>query len=82
VVNAVAAARRSTPSRAAATREHHPGEKRLVAFAKNFCIKLPAEMQERVEQMICALNHPEIVLPSTTKLIEGLEALLNAEKLL
>ncbi len=60
----------------------HPGEKRLVDFAKKFCASLPVEMETQMTQIIKTLADREAILPAINKLLDGLETLLIAEKLL
>jgi hypothetical protein len=59
----------------------HPGEKRLVDFAKKFCAKRPVEMEVQIEQVITAMADPQNSLHAVNKLIDELEKLLMAEKL-
>jgi hypothetical protein len=59
----------------------HPGEKRLVDFAQKFCAKLPAEMEAQIEQVIAALADSQTILPAVNKLVDEMEKLLMAEKL-
>ena len=66
----------------AVNRLPHPGEKRLVGFAKKFCTTLPAEIETQVAQVIKALAHHETILPAINKLLDGLETLLIVGKLL
>lgn len=66
----------------AVNRQPHPGEKRLVNFAKNFCVRLPAAMETQITQVLTTLAADETLLPALHKLLEGLENLLRGEKLL
>jgi hypothetical protein len=59
----------------------HPGEKRLVDFAKKFCAKRPAEMEAQIEQVIAAVADLQAILPGFNKLVDEMEKLLRAEKL-
>ncbi len=65
----------------AVNRLPHPGEKRLVDFAKKFCAKRPAEMETQIEQVIAAVADPQTILPAVNKLVDEMEKLLMAEKL-
>jgi len=65
----------------AVNRLPHPGEKRLAAFAKKFCAKRPEEMEAQIEQIIAAVAYPQTILPAVNKLLDDLEKLLMAEKL-
>lgn len=60
----------------------HPGEKRLVAFARKHCAKLPDKMEEQIHQLIAATPTPQAALLIANRLIDGLEHLLVAEQLL
>ncbi|MCG3119306.1 MAG: hypothetical protein ALAOOOJD_01693 [bacterium] len=63
----------------------HPGEKRLVEFAKKFCALRPAKMEEHINLLIgagAATSHSPAILHSVNLLIDGLESLLLSEELL
>lgn len=60
----------------------HPGEKRLVDFAKKFCLQLPVEMDEQINQVIGSLSNSAAALKAINKLLDGLETLLISEKLI
>jgi hypothetical protein len=63
----------------------HPGEKRLAAFAKKFCARTPARMEEQINALIAATATPNghvTVMQAATALIDGLETLLFAEALI
>jgi len=66
----------------AVNRLPHPGEKRLVGFAKKFCPQLPMGMDEQINQAIGSLTHSDAALKAINKLLDGLETLLISEKLI
>jgi len=66
----------------AVNRLPHPGEKRLVGFAKKFCPQLPMGMDEQINQVIGSLTHSDAALKAIIKFLDGLETLLISEKLI
>jgi len=66
----------------AVNRLPHPGEKRLVGFAKKFCPQLPVGMDEQINQVISSLSNSTAALKAINNLLDGLEKLLISEKLI
>ena len=60
----------------------HPGEKRLVQLAVARCDKLPEDMAAHLEALIGVVAADGDVLACVDALIDGLDALLQAERLL
>jgi hypothetical protein len=54
----------------AVNRLPHPGEKRLVDFAKKFWAKRPAKMEGQIEHVIAAVADPQAILPGFNKLVD------------
>jgi predicted nucleotidyltransferase len=66
----------------AVNRLPHPGEKRLLAFARERCAKLPEGMSEGVEGLVrAAPSGDERLIARAEALIDALDALLEAEGL-
>ena len=60
----------------------HPGEKRLVQFAKEMCPKRPQKLAEQVEAAIEAIGRPQRLTETVNRLLDGLEELLRGEQLI
>jgi predicted nucleotidyltransferase len=56
----------------------HPGEKRLLQFARTLCAKLPTEMEERVEALLSALPSGRVPELANT-MLNGLDELLRGD---
>jgi hypothetical protein len=54
----------------------HPGEKRLLRFARTLCAKLPTEMEERVGALLSALPSGRVPGLAST-MLDGLDDLLR-----
>lgn len=54
----------------------HPGEKKLVQYAKKYCKKLPKEFEQDVESVIKSVGSPQI-LTTLTKLLDELDIFLG-----
>ncbi|MBP5977086.1 DUF4037 domain-containing protein [Brasilonema sp. CT11] len=62
-----------------------PGEKHLIEFAKQLCQKLPVNMEQNINSLICCLAYPfsdQGILCKANNLINRLEELLRAENLI
>ncbi|WP_225225530.1 DUF4037 domain-containing protein [Komarekiella delphini-convector] len=62
----------------------HPGEKRLVEFAKKFCDKLPRDMEKQINNLILAISstvNAQEISKKTNMLIESLDELLIKERI-
>jgi predicted nucleotidyltransferase len=67
----------------AVNRMPHPGEKRQLDFAEQFCQKLPANFRENVNRALHAtVQHDEPVTQAVDRLIDALDDLLAREGLL
>ncbi len=62
----------------ALNRQPHPGEKRLISFAEQFCPLRPPNLRAQVEALIAGLSGAAVV-PLANALIDGLDDLLRAE---
>lgn len=63
----------------------HPGEKRLLRYARDLCPLRPQNMEQQVEALLCAQAAPwedDRLLREADALIDGLDQLLKAEGLL
>lgn len=60
----------------------HPGEKRLVEFAKKLCKKLPNNLEEYVNNLASKSWNNQDIIHGVNKLIDSLDELLIAEELL
>ncbi|KJH71392.1 nucleotidyltransferase domain-containing protein [Aliterella atlantica] len=62
----------------------HPGEKRLIQYAKSLCSKLPVGMEENINEVISAsyLSENQSLLAKINILMDALDRLLSNEKLL
>jgi predicted nucleotidyltransferase len=58
----------------------HPGEKRLLQFARTLCAKLPTEMEERVGTLLSALPSGRVPELANT-MLNGLDELLRGADL-
>lgn len=68
----------------AVNRLPHPGEKRLLAYARSACPKRPPELQAQVEgllQTVAPAMHDDL-LPCVDRLLDSLDDLLQSEGLL
>ena len=69
----------------ALNRQTHPGEKRLVQHALARCPLLPPEMERRLHNVLAlapaAPKAARILVPAVHRLLDGLDALLDAEAL-
>ncbi len=68
----------------AMNRVHHPGEKRLVAYVLKKCPKRPPDFQKQVNELLLAIapGGRSGVLERINDLLDGLDALLIAERLI
>jgi predicted nucleotidyltransferase len=63
--------------------EYHPGEKRLIAYTKSVCKKLPLNFEESVLSVLkWACRDRDAVLNSVDRLINGIEELIKNEDLI
>lgn len=60
----------------AVNEQPHPGEKRVLQFARALCPKLPTDMEARVEALLSALPDGDIVGRANT-MLDGLDDLLK-----
>lgn len=63
----------------------HPGEKRSIQFANNFCKKLPLHMEKTINSIFASILYPlenQNILQEVNTLLDALDELLNKEKLL
>jgi len=66
----------------AVNRLPHPGEKRLVQFARRHCTRLPEGMSAQLDAVLTAAGgNGDAVLPSVHALLNGLETLLREDGL-
>lgn len=54
----------------------HPGEKKLIQYAKKYCKKLPKDFEDDVATVVKSVGSPQI-LPALTKLLDELDVLLG-----
>jgi hypothetical protein len=66
----------------AVNRLPHPGEKRLVEFARKHCALLPDEFEPSLDAALRATVATDSLLQTVNDLIDGLDKLLRAEELL
>lgn len=57
-------------------KQTHPGEKKLIQYAKKYCTKLPVDFEHDVSTVVKAVGSPSI-LPALTKLLDELDVLLG-----
>jgi hypothetical protein len=58
----------------------HPGEKRLIRYAKKGCAKLPAEMERQVTELVESVGNPDRdTVARVNALVDGLDKLLLRE---
>lgn len=62
----------------AANKQLHPGEKKLLAYAKRLCPQLPENFEEDIRTVIQSVGNGEVLLPSLTKLLDSLDEMLHA----
>lgn len=63
----------------------HPGEKRLIQFAKSLCKNLPPNIEEDINNILACFSYSienQKVIEQINKLLDALDELLYAEKLL
>jgi hypothetical protein len=65
----------------AVNKELHPGEKRLIEYAARLP-KTPKHFPDDVQALITSVCAPEQTLPAFHRLVDGLDALLEDERLL
>ncbi|KAB8330233.1 DUF4037 domain-containing protein [Scytonema tolypothrichoides VB-61278] len=61
-----------------------PGEKRLIQLAKQLCQKLPVNMEQNINSLICCIAYPfgeQGIIGKANNLIDSLDELLRAENL-
>ena len=65
----------------AVNRVPHPGEKRLLQPAKKLCSELPANVENAVNSLVCAVSpHSNLnILECVNRLVDGLDQLLIAK---
>jgi hypothetical protein len=68
----------------AVNRLYHPGEKRQVAYVLAKCPKRPPDVQSQVNELLLAIAPKEEskVLDRVNNLLDGLDTLLLAERLI
>lgn len=63
----------------------HPGEKRLMQFAKSLCKKLPLHMEENIKDVFAAISYldeKQNILNKINTILDALDELLRAENVL
>jgi hypothetical protein len=67
----------------AVNEQPHPGEKRLAQFAARLCTKLPEKFPQGADELLAALpGRDRQITGKINALLDGLESLLRAERLL
>ncbi|MFQ4144758.1 DUF4037 domain-containing protein [Chlorogloeopsis sp. ULAP02] len=60
----------------------HPGEKRLIKFAKKFCNKLPKNLEDNITKLILSICEQQNILDQAIVLIDELDAWLINETII